>query len=331
MPNIYNIDRDLIEKFKQTLVSNQIITEIGNKRKQYRLEDANIANEISDSFDSDKLLVKVVQLNAKDPITSWVPTDILVTRYEGFTGDQINILHDINLKVESVNRVLEEERARKELERQEQLAKARELRMEQARVDAIARELEKQNKRERIEKAQENYRIVGTLVNVYGTKKDVERYEKLRPTDEVAVAGLLEKLQEKKRKHDEKQAKRENALRLENIDILDEDERKVPINQWLTLYKKAKDGDFRDLYESRAIVVDSILYCNAARALIANNVGSVDKETGEYTGKEGNRLYAICGTEDDYNGLFARYATPNEINAWVTNIYGEEWTSVVNE
>ena len=331
MANIYNIDNELLEKLKQTFHSELIITEIGNKRKQYNLADIKIANEVSDSFENDRPLVKVIQINTKDSIISWVPTELLDKRYEGFTAEQINLLLEINSKVDLINKQLEEEKIRKEAERQEQLAKARELRIEQSKAMAIAYELEKKNKKERLEKMQENYILAGNLVKIFGTKRDIERYEKLKPTDEVAVAALLEKLQEKKRIYEEKQAKKENALRLENIDSLDEDEKKVPINQWLHLYKKAKDGEFRDLYESRAIVVNSTLYCNAARALIANSVGSIDKKTGEYTGKEGNKLYAICDSGDDYNGLFARYATPNEISSWVTNIYGEEWTSIVND
>ena len=331
MPNIYNIDRDLIEKFRQSLSGDQVITEIGNKRKQYQLVDAKIANEISDSFDSDKLLVKVVQLRVKDPVTSWVPTDLLVKRYEGFTGDQINILHDINLIVDKVNRQLEEEKQRKEQERQEQLAKARELRIEKAKAEALAREIEKQNKREREEKALENYKLAGKLVNEYGTKKHINIYNKLTPSDELAILALIDELLEIKKEKEERLAKKEESLVPETIDLLDEDDRKVPITQWLTLYEKARDGEFRNPHESRALIINNTIFCNAARALIVNEVGSIDKETGEYSGKEGNRLYAVCGTDDDYQGLFSRYATAQEINAFVTRIYGDEWVAMIRE
>ena len=315
----YHIDNDLIESFRKVTSLPFVIKE-KNSKNTFNVVEIGLDSDFFDDRDAKNLFMLKMENIKNSSSMRFVPPIVLLNSFEGLSDIQVDLLSQMQSHINMMNKQWADED--QEIRLQEQLQ----------RQEKFQQEIDEYNARKKAEQellqheAERRERLV-TLVNRWGTEKQKENVQKnlLKP---YKVESLITFFEEKERKYNEMQDKKENALKLEKIDLIDEDNKKVTPLQWLTLYKKALNGEERELWESRAVVANSILYCNAARALIANNIGSIGKETGERKGKEGNRLYTAAKNDTHYQGVFARLASAEEIDDWVTSLYNEEWTNI---
>lgn len=119
----------------------------------------------------------------------------------------------------------------------------------------------------------------------------------------------------------ETEAAQKNKIANMSADVLaeirivatDEDGHTLSKDQWLNLYDAVKDGFPRSKYESRAVIYNGTLYCNAARALIDY----------EMDPKSGNKFYEACERGHKYAGHSCIYASPEQILAYINQAFGE--------
>ena len=319
MSRKYHIDNDLIESFRKVTSLPFVIKE-KNSKNTFNVVEIGFDSDFFDDRDAKNLFMLKMENIKNSSSMRFVPPVVLLNSFEGLSDIQVDLLSQMQSHINMMNKQWAEED--QEIRLQEQLQ--RQAKFQQEINEYHARE---EAKRKLREYETERREVLIKLVNRWGTEKQKENVQKnLSKPDK--VESLIAYFEEKEKKYNELQEKRENALKLEKIDLIDEDNKKVTPLQWLTLYKRALEGEERELWESRAIIANSVLYCNAARALIANNIGSIDKETGERTGKEGNKLYSAAKKETHYQGVFARLASAEEIDSWVTSLYNEEWTNI---
>lgn len=82
---------------------------------------------------------------------------------------------------------------------------------------------------------------------------------------------------------------------------LDEEKKPVTKADWQKAYDVA--GDYRFLYESRAVIVDGVLYIHATAACVDRGL----------THRESNKAYKACESGGKYNGSKWFYATKEDI------------------
>jgi len=195
---------------------------------------------------------------------------------------------------------------------------------------------------ERIKKLKADYQFYSEGLSKFYrilNPKDVSIYRKIAkwPRDSIQAEEnlkILQRLYEKYEPKYEEQQKLDHIRELvtpKEIDREDELGKELTIEAWLNLYVRACENLPREYGESRAVVVNEKLYCNASRALVANGMGRRRSQWDDtLAGKDGDKVYKLIEDEDsdidaNYKGLFCKYATPQELDRMLRPLYGDEW------
>jgi len=142
-------------------------------------------------------------------------------------------------------------------------------------------------------------------------KKQDEVFEEILAKESAAREEELERA----RLQREIQAKEDKYQRekISRVEMFDESGARVSKEAWEALYEAAASESARSYGESRAVVYNGVLFCNAKRAL----------EAFDERGKDGDKLYQACERHKKYNGSRCAYATADQLREYIDLHFGE--------